>query len=166
MFFSWIFMFLGLRRVHVVRVRQVSNPVILVDEVDKLGRDFRLLTIALRLHVAEVGIHLQHYWRCSTRSRTPTSETFTWCGSGLEGMPWCQGCALRPFEGALHLHRQRHGHDPRATARPRLDFRDPRVGSGQEWRSFALRAMSTRRSWPLRTSISSRRPSKPARTLG
>jgi ATP-dependent Lon protease len=50
------------RMIQTIRRSESRNPVIMLDEVDKLGRDFRPARC----------------WKCSTQSRTPSSAITTW----------------------------------------------------------------------------------------
>ncbi len=52
------------RIIQILRRVQSRNPVIMLDEVDKLGRDFR-------------GIRHPRYWKCWTRNKTSNSAIIT-----------------------------------------------------------------------------------------
>ena len=84
--------------VRAIRDAESANPVFLIDEIDKMG-----VGLPGRSRLGDAG---------SPRPR-----------AALELPRPLSGPAVRPLEGAVHLHRQYARHDPWATPRP--DGRDP-----------------------------------------
>ena len=105
--------------IRALRDAESKNPVFLIDEIDKMGADFRGDPASAMLEVLDPAQHRQ--------VPRPLPRP-----------------AVRPLEGALHLHREPARDDPAAPARPHGG--DPASPATRRTRSSRSRASTSFRS--------------------